>query len=227
MDVWIVWMLDMNWSNPGNLCVCAAVPSGSTGDSLEVWRELDLERVEKDLRGVLSRGITSLAVLLLHSYTSVIRLVFLFFLYWQDPDLFSCHRFFHYLSSIWARNRLCYDILASFSCVGPFVSQFSLHMSEECGLVGGSSCLSSRAVSLILYSSTVGSFKSRHTCSPSLQTCNLFPLKKVEFEVFKKDNIDCRAVVELHKSFTFQLLHIRLSLSLFWSLSDGPITRRL
>uniref|UniRef100_A0A671WKM9 5-oxoprolinase, ATP-hydrolysing n=1 Tax=Sparus aurata TaxID=8175 RepID=A0A671WKM9_SPAAU len=50
-------------SNPGNLCVCAAVQSGSTGDSLEVWRELDLERVEKDLRGVLSRGITSLAVL--------------------------------------------------------------------------------------------------------------------------------------------------------------------
>lgn len=43
--------------------------TGSTGDSLEVWRELDLERVEKDLRGVLSRGITSLAVLLLHSYT--------------------------------------------------------------------------------------------------------------------------------------------------------------
>ncbi|XP_061660932.1 5-oxoprolinase [Syngnathoides biaculeatus] len=45
------------------------VVTGSTGDSLEVWRELDLERVEKDLRGVLSRGITSLAVLLLHSYT--------------------------------------------------------------------------------------------------------------------------------------------------------------
>lgn len=43
--------------------------TGSTGDSLEVWRELDLEQVEKDLRGVLSRGITSLAVLLLHSYT--------------------------------------------------------------------------------------------------------------------------------------------------------------
>uniref|UniRef100_A0A3Q1IL25 5-oxoprolinase, ATP-hydrolysing n=1 Tax=Anabas testudineus TaxID=64144 RepID=A0A3Q1IL25_ANATE len=41
----------------------------STGDSLEVWRELNLESVEKDLRGVLSRGITSLAVLLLHSYT--------------------------------------------------------------------------------------------------------------------------------------------------------------
>lgn len=48
---------------------------GSTGDSLEVWRELDLERVEKDLRGVLSRGITSLAVLLLHSYTSVVHLL--------------------------------------------------------------------------------------------------------------------------------------------------------
>lgn len=44
-------------------------PSGSTGDSLEVWRELDLDKVEVDLRGVLSRGITSLAVLLLHSYT--------------------------------------------------------------------------------------------------------------------------------------------------------------
>ncbi|KAI4795937.1 hypothetical protein KUCAC02_029552, partial [Chaenocephalus aceratus] len=36
---------------------------------LEVWRELDLDLVEKDLKGVLSRGITSLAVLLLHSYT--------------------------------------------------------------------------------------------------------------------------------------------------------------
>ncbi|TKS87865.1 5-oxoprolinase [Collichthys lucidus] len=45
------------------------IVTGSTGDSLEVWRELDLKRVEKDLRGVLSRGITSLAVLLLHSYT--------------------------------------------------------------------------------------------------------------------------------------------------------------
>jgi hypothetical protein len=50
------------------LCLC---PPGSTGDSLEVWRELDMQRVEDDLRGVLSRGIHSLAVLLLHSYTSV------------------------------------------------------------------------------------------------------------------------------------------------------------
>ncbi|XP_061778000.1 5-oxoprolinase isoform X2 [Nerophis ophidion] len=45
------------------------VVTGSTGDSLEVWRELDLEHVEKDLKGVLSRGISSLAVLLLHAYT--------------------------------------------------------------------------------------------------------------------------------------------------------------
>ncbi|CAL1596837.1 unnamed protein product [Knipowitschia caucasica] len=43
--------------------------TGSTGDSLEVWKELDLKQVEKDLTGVLSRGITCLAVLLLHSYT--------------------------------------------------------------------------------------------------------------------------------------------------------------
>lgn len=49
--------------------LCVLRPSGSTGDSLEVWRELDLDKVEVDLRGVLSRGITSLAVLLLHSYT--------------------------------------------------------------------------------------------------------------------------------------------------------------
>ncbi|CAB1341068.1 unnamed protein product [Coregonus sp. 'balchen'] len=45
------------------------IVTGSTGDSLEVWRELDMQRVEEDLRGVLSRGISSLAVLLLHSYT--------------------------------------------------------------------------------------------------------------------------------------------------------------
>uniref|UniRef100_A0A3Q2NV52 5-oxoprolinase, ATP-hydrolysing n=1 Tax=Fundulus heteroclitus TaxID=8078 RepID=A0A3Q2NV52_FUNHE len=44
-------------------------PKRRTGDSLEVWQELDLEQVEKDLRGVLSRGICSIAVLLLHSYT--------------------------------------------------------------------------------------------------------------------------------------------------------------
>uniref|UniRef100_A0A3B4APN5 5-oxoprolinase, ATP-hydrolysing n=1 Tax=Periophthalmus magnuspinnatus TaxID=409849 RepID=A0A3B4APN5_9GOBI len=44
-------------------------PKRSTGDSLEVWKELNLEQVEKDLKGVLSRGINCLAVLLLHSYT--------------------------------------------------------------------------------------------------------------------------------------------------------------
>ncbi|XP_029101963.1 5-oxoprolinase isoform X2 [Scleropages formosus] len=43
--------------------------TGSTGDVLEVWREPDLQRLECDLEGLPSRGITSLAVLLLHSYT--------------------------------------------------------------------------------------------------------------------------------------------------------------
>ncbi len=65
------------------VCVCVCVrrcPSGSTGDSLEVWRELDLQQVEKDLRGILSRGITSLAVLLLHSYTLVVDVQFVFIL---------------------------------------------------------------------------------------------------------------------------------------------------
>ncbi|XP_066572206.1 5-oxoprolinase isoform X3 [Amia ocellicauda] len=42
---------------------------GSTGEAVSVWRSVDLVQVEADLRGVLSRGITSLAVLLLHSYT--------------------------------------------------------------------------------------------------------------------------------------------------------------
>ncbi|KAK9965359.1 hypothetical protein ABG768_004455 [Culter alburnus] len=45
------------------------IVTGSTGESLEVWRELDLQRVEQDLRRVQSKGIRSLAVLLLHSYT--------------------------------------------------------------------------------------------------------------------------------------------------------------
>ncbi|KAJ8010689.1 hypothetical protein DPEC_G00077730 [Dallia pectoralis] len=44
------------------------IVTGRTGDSLEVWREVDMHRVEEDLRGVLSRGISSLAILLLHSY---------------------------------------------------------------------------------------------------------------------------------------------------------------
>lgn len=55
-----------------------------------------MEQVEKDLRGVLSCGITSLAVLLLHSYTSVTQLKILShdlsFLYMYIFDLNkSCH----------------------------------------------------------------------------------------------------------------------------------------
>ncbi|KAJ8276881.1 hypothetical protein GJAV_G00068950 [Gymnothorax javanicus] len=46
-----------------------SIVTGSTGDVLEVWREVDLQVVERDLKGVLSRGITSLAVVFLHSYT--------------------------------------------------------------------------------------------------------------------------------------------------------------
>ncbi|KAK1794456.1 hypothetical protein P4O66_011331 [Electrophorus voltai] len=42
--------------------------TGSTGEVLEVWQELDLQHLERELRGVLARGISSLAVLLLHSY---------------------------------------------------------------------------------------------------------------------------------------------------------------
>uniref|UniRef100_A0A3B4AQ53 Uncharacterized protein n=1 Tax=Periophthalmus magnuspinnatus TaxID=409849 RepID=A0A3B4AQ53_9GOBI len=49
--------------------ILTVITPGSTGDSLEVWKELNLEQVEKDLKGVLSRGINCLAVLLLHSYT--------------------------------------------------------------------------------------------------------------------------------------------------------------
>ncbi|XP_029442000.1 5-oxoprolinase [Rhinatrema bivittatum] len=43
--------------------------TGSTGDSLEVWRPPDLGRLRKDLEGVLAKGIRSLAVVLMHSYT--------------------------------------------------------------------------------------------------------------------------------------------------------------
>lgn len=83
-DCWVqsaIWVralcesLNISWNNPDNHPWVHWCPSGSTGDSLEVWRELDLEKVEQDLRGVLSRGITSLAVLLLHSYTSVVLCV--------------------------------------------------------------------------------------------------------------------------------------------------------
>lgn len=76
--------------------MCWCLP-GSTGDSLEVWQELDLERVEKELRGVLSRGITSLAVLLLHSYTSVGKLVS--DLSGMEAYLFKIYLLFAYLSA--------------------------------------------------------------------------------------------------------------------------------
>ncbi|KAM4028675.1 5-oxoprolinase, partial [Anomaloglossus baeobatrachus] len=42
---------------------------GSTGDSLDVWEPINLEKLRIQLQGVLSRGICSLAVVLMHSYT--------------------------------------------------------------------------------------------------------------------------------------------------------------
>lgn len=42
---------------------------GSTGDSLEIWEPINLEKLRLLLQGVLSRGIRSLAVVLMHSYT--------------------------------------------------------------------------------------------------------------------------------------------------------------
>ncbi|GCB82538.1 hypothetical protein scyTo_0022920, partial [Scyliorhinus torazame] len=41
----------------------------STGERVEVWRAVNMEQLEGQLLGVLSRGIQSLAVVLLHSYT--------------------------------------------------------------------------------------------------------------------------------------------------------------
>ncbi|XP_067832973.1 5-oxoprolinase-like [Heptranchias perlo] len=43
--------------------------TGSTGEGVEVWRRVNTSELEVKLMGVLSRGICSLAVLLLHSYT--------------------------------------------------------------------------------------------------------------------------------------------------------------
>ncbi|XP_056627457.1 5-oxoprolinase [Triplophysa dalaica] len=45
------------------------IVTGSTGDRLELWRDLDLQQAERDLKCLFSKGIRSLAVLLLHSYT--------------------------------------------------------------------------------------------------------------------------------------------------------------
>ncbi|XP_069588101.1 5-oxoprolinase-like [Ranitomeya imitator] len=41
---------------------------GSTGDTLEVWEPINMEKLRILLQGVLSRGIRSLAVVLMHSY---------------------------------------------------------------------------------------------------------------------------------------------------------------
>lgn len=119
--------------------------SGSTGDSLEVWRELDLERVEKDLRGVLSRGITSLAVLLLHSYTSVVQLVFVPFrhrgVFTQDPNLISCPLFLSLAFSPSLKQILhvfffatVYSIMQFLLRVSMGVEVCTLHMSELSGV---------------------------------------------------------------------------------------------
>lgn len=60
----------------GGTRVTLAIPSlsppgfsaGSTGGALQVQRPLDLAALRQELERVLARGITSLAVLLLHSY---------------------------------------------------------------------------------------------------------------------------------------------------------------
>ncbi|CAH2286095.1 5-oxoprolinase [Pelobates cultripes] len=52
---------------PKDPCIKSFV--GSTGDSLEVWEPVNLEQLKVELLGVLSRGIRSLAVVLMHSYT--------------------------------------------------------------------------------------------------------------------------------------------------------------
>ena len=87
--------------------------SGSTGDSLELWKELDLECVEKDLRGVLSRGITCVAVLLLHSYTSVVSIP-----WGRQPHIYS-----NCIYSLFTSISSCFMLLSK----GVFTSE-SLHV---------------------------------------------------------------------------------------------------
>lgn len=65
------WFIQPQKSISNVTCMESLSHLGSTGESLEVWQELDLQRVEQDLRRVQSKGISSLAVLLLHSYTCV------------------------------------------------------------------------------------------------------------------------------------------------------------
>lgn len=82
-----------------------------------MWRELDLEKVEQDLRGVLSRGITSLAVLLLHSYTSVVLCVLILLrLIGSKPLVCSCRRG-HYVLKWWnyRRTQLVFRLRPTFT----------------------------------------------------------------------------------------------------------------
>lgn len=48
---------------------CDDSPAGRTGDLLEVQQPVDLGGLRGKLEGLLSRGIRSLAVVLMHSYT--------------------------------------------------------------------------------------------------------------------------------------------------------------
>jgi 5-oxoprolinase (ATP-hydrolysing) len=45
------------------------VKTGITGDELEIWQTIDSEKLRQSLQQVFDRGIRSLAVALLHSYT--------------------------------------------------------------------------------------------------------------------------------------------------------------
>ncbi|XP_060073815.1 5-oxoprolinase-like [Ylistrum balloti] len=45
------------------------IVTGTTGEKLEVWRSVDVSQLRQDLQRLLDRGIRSLAVVLLHSYT--------------------------------------------------------------------------------------------------------------------------------------------------------------
>lgn len=53
----------------GPLMGCDDSPAGRTGDLLEVQQPVDLGGLRGKLEGLLSRGIRSLAVVLMHSYT--------------------------------------------------------------------------------------------------------------------------------------------------------------
>ncbi|XP_061197337.1 5-oxoprolinase-like isoform X1 [Saccostrea echinata] len=43
--------------------------TGVTGEKLEIWQKVDTEKLKRDLQALLDKGIRSLAVVLLHSYT--------------------------------------------------------------------------------------------------------------------------------------------------------------